>query len=154
MNWHTYFMKIAEAASERSKDPTTKVGAVIVDKHGHIIGTGYNGMPPGVDETELWKDRETKYKFVIHAEENALLHSTGDCRGATIYLTLTPCAKCLGRLKSAGISNIVYRDYRADRDRDVLLVASMKGNGPFCPPMWHVDELAKYQKLNQFSEYY
>lgn len=114
MDWNSYFMNLAHAVSQRSKDPTTKVGAVLVDKNNHVIGTGYNGMPPGIPEETLWKDRETKYKYVIHAEANCLLHAVSGTKGAVLYCTLTPCAECMKLIASAGVSKVFYRDERED----------------------------------------
>ncbi|VDK43804.1 unnamed protein product [Gongylonema pulchrum] len=88
-------------AALRSKDPTTKVGAVIVNENKVIVGSGYNGMPTGCSDDELpWgKDSENflenKYAYVCHAEMNAILNKiSGSIRGATIYTVLFPCNEC------------------------------------------------------------
>ena len=81
LSWDEYFMGLAIFTSFRSKDPSSKVGAVIVDKNRHIIGTGYNGFIAGIDESHFQWEREgnflsTKYPYVVHAESNAILNST------------------------------------------------------------------------------
>ena len=66
--WILYFLKIARTIAEQSKDPSTKVGAVIVSPDKQIISTGYNGFPVGVDDApERYEDRPTKLKMVVHA---------------------------------------------------------------------------------------
>ena len=113
-DWDSYFMKIAQTVSIRSKDPMTKVGSVIINKDKHIVGTGFNGMIPGVLETpELWQ-RPIKYKWVQHAEKNAISHSIQDVAGCTLYCTLFPCVDCAKLIQLAGISRVVYLDGKYD----------------------------------------
>lgn len=109
--WEQYFISIAEVVASRSKDPRTKVGAIVVDELNHIIATGYNGMIPGVDESGLWDD---KYPWVIHAEANALMHATKSVRGGTLYCTLEPCRECMKLITAAGIRKIRYKNERLD----------------------------------------
>src|SRR3546814_4797914 len=73
--WTSYFMRIAQDVASRSKDPSTQVGAVLVDADNHIIATGYNGFPPGIEETPARWQRPDKYERVIHAEMNAIAHA-------------------------------------------------------------------------------
>lgn len=117
-SWAEYFMEIAKTVSIRSKDPSTKVGAIVVDENKHIIGTGYNGMVPGVSddaEKKLWP-KPQKYDYVIHAEMNAILHSTRPVRGCTLYTTMFPCHQCAKLIASAGIKSICYYDGRYDNE--------------------------------------
>ena len=81
-NWDEYFLLQAMIASFKSKDPSTKVGCVIVDKNNHQVTMGYNGMVAGIDEGQLpWGKIKTvplehqKYAYVVHAETNAILHT-------------------------------------------------------------------------------
>lgn len=127
MNWHDYFMQIADAVALRSKDPTTKVGAVLVNADNHIIGTGYNGMPPGVSETDLWQPREKKYLYVIHAEINCIVHAVRETKGATLYCTLSPCAECMKATASAGVKKVYYRNERFNPD--TVKIAELTGIG-------------------------
>ena len=116
ISWDEFFMEVANSAAKRSKDPNTKVGACIVEtKNKHIIGTGYNGMPNGFDDDEAPWGREgdfenSKYAFVVHAELNAILNSTKELDGATIYVSLFPCNECSKAIVQSGIKEIVYAD--------------------------------------------
>lgn len=113
-NWDAYFMGIAQAVSARSKDPVTKVGAVVVNKDNHIIGTGYNGMRPGVHETEELWTKVIKHQHVIHAEDNCLRHTTQAVTDCTLYTTLFPCKNCAKLIELAGIKRVVYLDGKYD----------------------------------------
>ena len=112
ISWDEYFMGVALLAAKRSKDPNTQVGACIVNKNKRILSTGYNGFPYGCsDDTFSW-DRDgddTKYKYVVHAELNAILNAGGrDLTGARLYVDLFPCNECAKAIIQAGISEIVY----------------------------------------------
>jgi dCMP deaminase len=117
-------MDIADAVSVRSKDPRTKVGAVLVNKDNHIIATGYNGFPPGMTETdELWQ-APIKYTYVCHAEANAIANKTQSSKGSVIYTTLFPCNECSKLIASAGITHVYYReDKKNGLENDVILRA-------------------------------
>jgi len=93
-SWDVYFLNICDVVSSRSPDPRTQHGAVLVDAHKHIIGTGYNGGPKGGIDTFDWTTDE-KYSLVAHAELNCLLNSTMPAAGATLYITGSPCLSCL-----------------------------------------------------------
>lgn len=111
LNWDEYFMAIALlSANTRSKDPNTKVGACIVNPKKRIVGTGYNGMPKGKDHAFSWEreGEETKYKYVVHAELNAILNSTQDLEGCILYATLFPCSECAKAIVQAGIWKVYY----------------------------------------------
>jgi dCMP deaminase len=119
--WDTYFMDIARAASTRSKDPHTQVGAVLVQEN-RIIGTGYNGFAPGAVETPALWERPLKYDYVIHAELNCILHAVAPAKGSTLYTTMYPCKECAKLIASAGIQRIVYCDdkYKNEISEDIL----------------------------------
>lgn len=114
LSWDAYFMNIAILTSLRSKDENTKVGCIIVDSKNRIVGTGYNGLPSHIDESQFPTGRDgelhnTKYAYVIHAEANALCNSpVYDLTGSRIYCTLFPCCHCAALLLQKGISEIVY----------------------------------------------
>ena len=93
--WDARYLKIAKDVSEWSKDPSTKVGAVIVgDKH-QIVSQGYNGFPRGFkDSLDRLENKPVKYQYTIHAEANALYNAlyNGSCvNGSTIYVHGLPC---------------------------------------------------------------
>ncbi len=122
ISWDEYFMGVALLSAMRSKDPSTQVGACIVNAEKRIVGVGYNGFPMGCNDDELPWDREgdfleTKYPFVCHAELNAILNSNGSLRGSTLYVALFPCNECAKAIIQAGITEIVYlSDKYADTD--------------------------------------
>jgi dCMP deaminase len=92
-----------------SKDPSTKVGAVIFDDKRRIISAGYNGFARGVkDKAERLLDRETKYKLTIHAEKNAIMFATGNLDGATIVVTHPCCAQCAAMVIQSGIKHVMW----------------------------------------------
>jgi dCMP deaminase len=122
INWDEYFMCQAILASYRSKDPSTKVGAVFVDQHHHQISMGYNGFVAGIDESRLPWGKEPgvgmenqKYGYVVHAEANAILHSNGDLTGSKLYVTHFPCHECAKLVASKKISEVIYL---SDKHRD------------------------------------
>lgn len=105
-------MGVALLAAKRSKDPSTQVGACIVDKNNVILSTGYNGFPKGCSDDEFPWDREgedTKYPYVVHAELNAILNAQGKSLvGSKIYVALFPCNECAKAIIQAGIKEVVY----------------------------------------------
>lgn len=110
--WDIRFMKIAREISTWSKDPSRKVGAVIVNNDRRILATGYNGFPKGIaDDEERLNDREKKYPRIVHAEMNALmnaLYSGVSVRDATIYVYGLPvCPECTKSIIQSGIKRVV-----------------------------------------------
>lgn len=119
--WHKRFMDLAELISTWSKDPSTKVGAVIVDKNRRIISTGYNGFAVGVDDNEeRLIDRTLKYPLTLHAEENALSFAKQNLEGCILYVYgLTPCAHCASLIIQSGIKEVyTYKHEENDRWKD------------------------------------
>ncbi len=118
ISWDEFFMRVAVAASLRSKDPNTQVGACIASKDNRILSVGYNGTPMGLDDDEFPWDADKdplrdKHSYVIHAEANAILNYRGslkDMAGARAYVTLFPCQECAKTLVQAGIGEVVYLD--------------------------------------------
>jgi len=111
-NWDQRFLNLAKHISEWSKDPSTKVGCVVVGPDREIRSTGFNGLPRGIeDNDERLNNREIKYPLICHAEENAIMHaarigiSLKDC---TAYVTWPPCTRCARSLIQAGVSTIIY----------------------------------------------
>ncbi|MBQ8539050.1 MAG: dCMP deaminase family protein [Ruminococcus sp.] len=112
ITWDEYFMGVALLAGKRSKDPNTQVGACIVDENNIILSTGYNGFPYGCsDDTFPWEREgdDTKYKYVVHAELNAILNANGKLlKGAKLYVDLFPCNECAKAIIQSGINEVVY----------------------------------------------
>ena len=117
LEWDEFFMGIAKLAAGRSKDPSTQVGACIVDRENRILSIGYNGTPNGFnDDIFPWNRdgkniNETKYPYVCHAELNAILNYRGsrkDLVNSKIYVDLFPCNECAKAIIQSGIKEIVY----------------------------------------------
>lgn len=111
--WDALFMQMAHLASERSKDPDTQNGAVVVDEHHIVVATGFNGPPPGIDDTAIDWSRPNKYRWVIHAEDNAIYFATAarglaGLRDCTLYVTGRPCSRCALQIRRAGITTVVF----------------------------------------------
>lgn len=103
------FLEDATRAAGRSRDPSTKVGCIIVDDLNRVVSTGYNGFPRGVKDDERLNNRDIKYKIILHAEENAVLNAERSVRGFTAYASVSPCAKCTAILIQVGIKRIVTK---------------------------------------------
>jgi dCMP deaminase len=107
-NWDQRLYDLASFVAQWSKDPSTKVGAVLVGKERREIALGYNGFPPGIADTpERLTDRTMKYKLVQHAERNVLDNARFDVRGGTLYVTFFPCSECAKSIVSRGITRVV-----------------------------------------------
>ncbi len=106
--WNDRFMELARHVSLWSKDPSTQVGAVIVDDKKRVVGMGYNGFPRGVDDSyNRYDEKKLKYNLVVHAEANAILNAVKSVEGMTLYSTLFTCAECAKLIIQAGIKKIV-----------------------------------------------
>ena len=108
-----YYMSLALLTSSQSEDPSTQVGACIVDTNGEIISTGYNHPPRGWESRRFpWGNdlnngkKNTKYPYIIHAEMDACARH--NCEGATCYVTLFPCTNCAKLLVESGVKKVVY----------------------------------------------
>lgn len=113
--WADRFLALAEHIAEWSYDPSTKVGAVIVDDKHRVISMGYNGFPRGVrDLSRRYADKETKHLYVCHAERNALDNAPMSVEGCTMYVALLPCNECAKSIIQNGISKVIT--YKPDRE--------------------------------------
>lgn len=129
LSWDESFIQIAHVMSQRSKDPNTLSGSVIVDEQGVVVGLGYNGFPRGVSDDDLpWERKgdflDTKYAYVVHAEENAVYNANKQVESCKIYCTMFPCNECAKTLIQSGIKEVIY-----DNDKyhdDEIWVASRK----------------------------
>lgn len=109
MNWDNWLLGLSEYISTASKDPSTKVGAVIVDADRRVVSVGYNGLPRGVeDSNERLNNRDIKYKMIIHAERNAILFAQKSLKDCTLYVyPMMPCASCASMVIQSGIKRVV-----------------------------------------------
>ena len=118
-DWDTRFLDLAEHISKWSKDPSTKVGAVIVDSQRRIVSTGYNGFSVGVmDSYDRLTDRDTKYEMIIHAEANAILFAHQRMNDMTLYTTpFQPCSRCASLIIQSGISRVISYEIEESKNR-------------------------------------
>lgn len=132
--WPATFLAVARALAQKSRDPSTQVGAVLASPDNRILGTGFNGPPPQMNDLCVpWDTRGVsqasidaggppidKYHATIHGEENALLdaldkHGLAPLKGATMYVTHRPCPGCVLRMIRAGLAGCAYPRPTADQ---------------------------------------
>jgi dCMP deaminase len=110
-SWREYFFKMACFVATKSKDPSTKVGCVLVGIHNQTLSTGFNGFARGVnDSSERYEDRSIKLQMIVHAEANAIAAAARSGIGLfnhTAFITMPPCPQCAALLIQAGVSRIV-----------------------------------------------
>ncbi|AVN63768.1 cytidine deaminase [Mesoplasma florum] len=128
LNWEQFFMTVAKVCAMRSKDPSTQVGAILVNNLNQIISTGYNGFPRGVNDDEFPWTREgewidTKYPYVAHAELNAIVSARTNLTDSDVYVTLFPCNECTKIIIQAGIKKVYYLE---DKYKDSIEVKASK----------------------------
>lgn len=133
--WDHFFLGMAKYISSASKDPSTKVGAVLVGENNLVVGLGYNGFARGVvDSDERLNDRELKYKFIVHAEVNAIIMAGEKAKGATMYVWpsfMIPCVchDCCKVAIQAGVVEIVGYNpedmSRAERWKDSIAASKI-----------------------------
>ncbi len=104
--WSTRFMQLAQLVATWSKDPSTKVGAVVVDSKHRVVSVGFNGFPAGTDDTE--GSRERKLLRTVHAEVNAVSFAARSVEDCSLYSTHPPCAHCAGILIQHGIKEVYF----------------------------------------------
>lgn len=117
ISWDAYFMGVAGLSAMRSKDPSTQVGACIVDSRNRILSVGYNGFPAGCDDDSFpWGKGDedpcnNKYFYVMHSELNAILNFRGESlAGSRLYVTMFPCNECAKAIIQTGIKEVIFFD--------------------------------------------
>lgn len=110
LKWDKRYLGLAQYwANECSKDPSTKVGAVIVSPYNAVVSLGYNGFPVRVQDTEeRLNNRDLKYKIVVHGEINAISFAEKNLHGCTLYTwPFMPCSVCAGIVIQNGFVRVV-----------------------------------------------
>jgi dCMP deaminase len=119
------YMGLAWIHAGFSKDPSTQVGAQIVDTNNYPLGSGFNGPPRGMNDSDvIWTrptkenpDALSKYDLMVHAEINAMEHSYGaDLSNATLYVTALPCSKCMLDIVKKRITRVVYFNFQSNKN--------------------------------------
>jgi dCMP deaminase len=121
--WNMWFLQGVYWIASKSKDPKTKIGAIIV-KDNRIISTGYNGMPHGIDDNITWRhDRPEKYRWFEHAERNAIYsaakHGIGT-QNASLYTNAMPCADCARGIIQSGIKQVYIHKQFSDLTESII----------------------------------
>ena len=137
--WHRKYMDLAEKISEWSKDPSTKVGAVIVSKEGQILAQGYNGFPRKIKDLKTrLNNRNVKLDYIVHAEMNAIYNSSlsgVSLKNSTLYVYGLPvCHECSKGIIQVGVSTVVIEKNKenvkwkksCDLAKEILKEASIK----------------------------
>ncbi|XOU95057.1 MAG: deoxycytidylate deaminase [Candidatus Kerfeldbacteria bacterium] len=127
ISWDECFMRMAHVIAQRSKDPSTQAGAVIIDKNNIILGLGYNGFPRGVHDDDISWERDggfvdTKYAYVVHAEANAVYNTNADTKGSKLYCTLFPCNECSKAIIQKGIKEVIFESDKY-HDEDIWIAS-------------------------------
>lgn len=111
-DWDLFFMKMVYLIANKSKDTSTKIGAVIVNDNNQIIKIGYNGFPMGVDDSlEERFHRPMKYSYTAHAEANAIFFAARDgakIEGCKLYTNALCCNECAKAVIQSGIREVIY----------------------------------------------
>lgn len=128
ISWDECFMCIAHIIADRSADPSTQAGAVVVNDNNIVVGVGYNGWPRGIKSDELPWEREgdfenTKYAYVCHSEENAVYNANNSTQDCKIFCTLFPCNECAKTIIQNGIKEVIYE---SDKYADTPVVKASK----------------------------
>ena len=132
-SWNDYFMSMAILASSRSCDAQTKHGCVITDKKNRVLGIGYNSFPANLKDDKLPNLRPEKYKWMVHAERNALANCTIRPENGIAYITGPPCLDCAKSLYQEGIKNFVCMDghgthLMSEEDEIIFEILCVQGN--------------------------
>ena len=125
--WGNKYTNLAKQISTWSKDPSTKVGAVVIGEHGQLLSQGYNGFPRGINDTEeRLNNRERKYELVVHAEMNAIYNASLNgvsLNNATLYVYGLPiCNECAKGIIQVGIRRVIATrpaDYNKEWDESI-----------------------------------
>ena len=109
-SWDELFMRMVYLISTKSRDPRTKIGAVLVrDKR--VVSMGYNGFPGGVkDLPDRYNNKSDKYKYVVHAEDNTILTASRfgiSTVGTSLYTNGIPCCECSKSIIQGGVTEII-----------------------------------------------
>lgn len=132
-NWDLYFISLCFLTAQRSLDPVTKHGCVVVSKDKTVLSLGYNSPPRGCDDSTIPLTRPEKYDYFSHAEENAIVNAARNgvsLIGSVFYVTGFPCHKCVGMMKNAGASRIIHGGVGAamvtEKDDEIIKIMNAK----------------------------
>jgi deoxycytidylate deaminase len=152
-DWDEFYLALCFVLAQKSIDPSTVHGSLLVSKDKKILSAGYNGPLSGIEDSLVPLTRPDKYKHIIHSEENLLLSYNGnaeDLIGSTIYITGVPCHRCLRMLLQKGIRRFVVADaglsYVGSDDNEEIKVKE------FMLSQYDDVELIKYNDINKIRD--
>lgn len=125
-HWRKRFLGLAREVAQWSKDPSAKVGAVVVSPDRRRFSVGYNGFPSHIsDDPALLADQVMKNKLMVHAELNAILNARTDLSDWSMFITRPCCYECAKAIVQAGIGNVywLHRDDTRSKWRESHLMA-------------------------------
>lgn len=152
--WDKWFLGMAEYVSTASKDPSTKVGAVIIDSDRTVVSLGYNGFPRGIkDDSEKLNNRDIKYKYIVHAERNSLLFSKQSLKDCIIYTyPFMPCPVCAGMIIQAGIKRVVSYYVPETRWYDEFVISTKMFHEAGINVILYLDKELDYYKQGYYDK--
>ena len=132
-SWTQYFISMAKLASTRSSDAETRHGCVITDRKNRVLGIGYNSFPVSMPDEILPNMRPEKYKWMVHAERNALSNCTLRPENGIAYITGKPCIDCVKSMYQEGIRKLVcleaHGTYLTDAEDECVFEILCKEGG-------------------------
>jgi dCMP deaminase len=125
MNWDEYFMSLVYLVAMRSKDQSTKIGAVVVGPDHEIRSTGYNSFVRGIDDyVEERQQRPEKYFWMCHAEVNSVYNAArigASLKDCIIYTNGIPCMHCALSIVQSGIKEVIVHKLWNDQNKDIWI---------------------------------
>lgn len=127
-HWTEWFMRMVYLVASKSKDPRTKIGAVVVNSQNRLLSIGYNGMPIGVnDDVSERRERPLKYEYFVHGEANCCYSAANlgiSLNNSILYTQGIPCTKCTQAIIQSGISKIVVHKQWMDWEQETKLAGT------------------------------
>jgi dCMP deaminase len=124
-SWTNFYMDHAKAAAKKSKD-STAVGAALVNEHGSVILTSFNGPPRGVKDLPERRERPLKYLYAAHSEQNLISFAARHgikTDGCCVAITHFCCSNCAKILIQAGIKHIIYGSGQTNMPEEEFIAA-------------------------------
>ena len=156
IDWDTLWMTMALTVAQRSVDPATKHGCIIVDKKNKLVSMGYNSFPRDCVDESMPLTRPAKYKVIIHSETNAIINAGDrDQEGCTVYVTGHPCTNCFGNMLNAGITKIVYGPVGSHclSEEDIDLTRQMNISASMMKPKIRIMKFEDIADIKQIAEF-
>lgn len=122
--WNKRFIELAEHISTWSKDPSTKIGVISINPEtNNILSTGFNGFARGIEDTTFrLSNREKKYKYIVHGEQNCIYNATRNgisLQNSHMYVYgLWVCSSCASAIVQVGVDTVFFRPNKNKESQD------------------------------------